>query len=387
MCDKLEHGHLHIAVFGKVSAGKSSLLNALLGEQRFEVSPLHGATKKAQIAEWKPVEAGGVHLIDTPGINELDGEAREKMAFEVAGRSDLVIFVVDGDMSSVEVSALASVSRQQRPVVLALNKVDRYTDTEVEQLLAALRGHADGLVAPDNIVPVMADPRPITYIKVDEDGFESESTRQRAQDISLLTERIWHIVDTEGKTLAALNASLFAGQMSDTVAARIAEARREISERVVATYSIGKGVAVALNPVPVADLIAAAAMDVALVVHLSKVYGSPVTRTEAGRVIATIAGQLAALMGTVWGVNVVSSALKGASAGLSTALTAGTQGALAYYATYLVGRAAERYLILGRSWGEEGPKRAVEKILDGVDRNSILAEAKTDILRRLKGAT
>src|SRR5690606_5632214 len=44
MLDKLEHGHLHIAVFGRVSTGKSSLLNALIGEERFTVSPLHGET-------------------------------------------------------------------------------------------------------------------------------------------------------------------------------------------------------------------------------------------------------------------------------------------------------------------------------------------------------
>ena len=38
MLDKLEHGHLHLAVFGRVSTGKSSLLNALIGEERFAVS-------------------------------------------------------------------------------------------------------------------------------------------------------------------------------------------------------------------------------------------------------------------------------------------------------------------------------------------------------------
>ncbi|MGY8794499.1 MAG: GTPase, partial [Woeseiales bacterium] len=52
MLDKLQHGHLHIAVFGRVSTGKSSLLNALIGEQRFAVSPLHGETKKSSMQQW-----------------------------------------------------------------------------------------------------------------------------------------------------------------------------------------------------------------------------------------------------------------------------------------------------------------------------------------------
>ncbi|MGB5541259.1 MAG: dynamin family protein, partial [Gammaproteobacteria bacterium] len=44
MLDKVEHGHIHIAVLGRVSVGKSSVLNALIGEQRFSTSALHGET-------------------------------------------------------------------------------------------------------------------------------------------------------------------------------------------------------------------------------------------------------------------------------------------------------------------------------------------------------
>jgi GTP-binding protein Era len=108
------------------------------------------------------------------------------------------------------------------------------------------------------------------------------------------------------------------------------------------------------------------------------------TRSEAGKLLATIAAQLAALMGAIWGVHLVASALKGASAGLSTLVTAGAQGALAWYATTLVARAAERYLAAGKSWGEQGPKRVVQEIVDSLDRDSILREARAEILARLK---
>jgi len=90
------------------------------------------------------------------------------------------------------------------------------------------------------------------------------------------------------------------------------------------------------------------------------------------------------LMGAIWGVHLVASALKGVSAGLSTVVTAGAQGALAWYATELVGRAAERYLIAGKSWGEKGPKRVVAEIVESLDRDSILREAREEILRRLR---
>ena len=100
--------------------------------------------------------------------------------------------------------------------------------------------------------------------------------------------------------------------------------------------------------------------------------------------VATIAAQLAALMGAIWGVHLAASALKVASAGLSTALTAAAQGALAWYATVLVGRAAEKYLAQGKSWGQRGPKQVVREIVDSLDRDSVLREARDEILARLR---
>ena len=173
--------------------------------------------------------------------------------------------------------------------------------------------------------------------------------------------------------------------LSDQVAARVLTARRTLGERVIRTWCIAKGVAVALNPVPVADLAAAAIVDVSMVVHLSRAYGLPMSRGDAGNLVRTIGAQMLLLMGTVWAVHVVASALKLGTGGLSAVVTGGAQGAVAYYGTYVVGRAAERYLANGKSWGDAGPKLAVREILDSLDRESILAQAKADIRARLGG--
>jgi GTPase len=384
MLAKLERGELHIAVFGRVSVGKSALANALLGEDAFTVGVLHGTTRDATQRAWREVVGGGVHLIDTPGIDELDGETREKLAFDVAGVTDLVVFVVDGDMTQRERDALALLARTERPLLLALNKADRYGDDERERLIERLREHARGFVRAEDVVAVSARPAPLKRIRIDATGAEHLELAEQAPDIEALRQRLSAIVEREGKTLAALNASLFAGRLSDQVGARIAEARRELGATVIRQYCIAKGVAVALNPIPIADLLAAAALDAALVMHLGRVYGLPLTRSEAGSLIAVISAQLAALMGAIWGVHLAASALKGVSAGLSTVVTAGAQGALAWYATELVGRAAERYLIAGKSWGEKGPKRVVAEIVESLDRDSILREAREEILRRLR---
>jgi small GTP-binding protein len=387
MLGKLERGELHIAVFGRVSVGKSALANALLGEDAFTVGVLHGTTRESGQRHWQEVAGGGVHLIDTPGIDELDGEARERLAYDVAGVSDLVVFVVDGDMTQRERDALATLARTERPLLLALNKADRYGEDERERLLERLREHAAGLVRADDVVAIAAQPAAVKRVRVAADGSEQAELVEQPPDLAALRTRLLAVLEREGRTLAALNASLFAGRVADQVGARIADARRELADTVIRQYCIAKALAVALNPIPVADLLAAGALDAALVMHLGRVYGLPLTKTEAGTLIAVITAQLAALMGAIWGVHLVASALKGLSAGVSTVVTAGAQGALAWYATELVGRAAEKYLVAGKSWGELGPKRVVADIVASLDRDSILREAREEILRRLRTRT
>ena len=383
MLDKLEFGHVHIAMFGRVSVGKTALVNALLGEQRFATSPLHGETRSIQSGQWQEFRDGNVFLIDTPGINEVDGEAREQLARDVAGRADLVLFVVDGDLTESELSALRSLTRTGRPLLLVLNKIDRYHGEDRDNLVAALKRHSAEILHPDNLVTTAASPGIQWVIRVDENGNETEEQRQPGPDIDRLKTRLWQVLEEDGNTLVALNATLFAGQLSDQVAARVLSARRKLGANVIRTWCIAKGVAVALNPVPVADLVAAAVVDVSMVVHLSRVYGLPLSRAEAGNLTKTIGAQMLLLMGTVWAIHLIASALKLGTGGLSAIVTGGAQGAVAYYSTFVVGRAAEQYLANGKSWGDAGPKLAVREILNSIDRDSIIEQAKMDIRARL----
>lgn len=384
MLTKLEKDQLHVAVFGRVSVGKSSVLNALLGRDAFSVSILHGETTKADMQEWQEIDAGGIYLIDTPGINEIDGVQRERVAHEVASRSDLLLFVVDSDLTEVELEALKIVAKSNRPIILVVNKSDQYNDDEILKLRSIIRERVAGIIAPENIIFTAALPAKQIIIIIDEDGSEKESTRRRPVDILNLKSRLWDIIESEGKTLSALNASLFAGNLSEQVGQRVLVARQEIGAETINMYCLGKGVAVALNPLPIVDIIAAAAIDVGMVIHLSNIYGLPMSKTEAGDLIKTIAAQMLLLYGSFWVINFASSALKVTTVGLSTLLTGAAQGAIAWYSTLIIGRVTETYLVKGKSWGEVGPKLAVQNILDSLDRDSVMSEAKEEIMRYLK---
>jgi small GTP-binding protein len=380
---KLREQEIHIAVFGRVGVGKSSLLNALLGRASFSTSALHGETKLEQRVSWQELESGHVVLIDTPGIDELDGQQRETLAREVSERADIVLMVCDADMTQLELAALASLTERGRTLILVLNKADRYTQTEQQQLLQRLRERTAGLIPPGNVVACSSDPRPETVVLQAPGGDETEQLRSKPPDVEALRSLLWQLLEKDGKTLAALNASLFTFELDQKIASRIVTVRKNLADSLIRKYCLVKGLAVAVNPVPVADLLAAAGTDIAMIMHLGEIYGFRLDKREASRLLLTISAQWLALMGAYWGMNLVSSALKTVSVGMSTVLTASAQGALAWYATYLTGRMAQDWFSRGKSWGAAGPRQVARELLASLDRNEIIASSMQEIRRRM----
>lgn len=385
--EKLQHSEIHIAAFGRVGTGKSSILNALLGREVFSTSPLHGETQSQQRSPWDSFNSDHVVLIDTPGIDELEGEAREELARSVARISDIVLMVSEGDLTETELNAVRGLAERKRPLLLVLNKSDRYSQSEIQSLLTHLRKRCGSFIESDNILTACADPRPEPVIRIDEAGNEIRTNRPRSPDISKLKARLWAILEKEGKTLAALNAALFTSELDARIAGKIVLARKTVAEKIIRNYCLAKGLVVAVNPIPAADLLAAAGTDVAMVIHLGNVYGFQLSRREASKLLLTISAQMILLMSAYWGVNMISATLKTISAGMSAALTAGAQGTLAWYATYVTGISAESWFAKGKSWGSGGPRETINEILDSLDRDSILQSARSDIMNKLKGTS
>jgi len=383
---KLKEEEIHIAAYGRVGVGKSSLLNALLGHQAFTTSALHGETRAEARAEWHLLQEGRVLLIDTPGIDELDGEERERLARRICDRSDVILMVCEGDLTELEFSALSEIATAGRAVLLVLNKSDRYDTGELQLLLDRLKARTAALLPAACIVSAASEPRAETVIIEHRDGSRSELRRPRPADVAALKKLLWELLERDGKSLAALNASLFTSALDEKIAGRVVAARKTVAERIIRSYCIAKGLVVAVNPVPVADLLAAAGTDVAMVIHLGEIYGFQLSRREAARLLLTISAQLVALMGAYWGLNLVSSALKTASAGLSTALTATAQGALAWYATYLIGQMAQTWFAKGKSWGNRGPRAVARRILSSLDKDFLVRTAREDMSSKLKRA-
>ncbi|MCT7948702.1 GTP-binding protein [Ancylothrix sp. C2] len=401
--EKLNRQQVQIAVFGMVGRGKSSLLNALLGQQIFETGPIHGVTTTAQAGQWSvnnnpqsPVtyRLSQIELIDTPGIDEVDGETREILAREVAGKADLIIFVVAGDMTKVEYQALSQLREAGKPMILVFNKIDQYPEADRLAIYQKIRDErVREILSPDEIVMAAASPLVAQMVRRP-DGSRGVQLTRSNPEIDELKLKILEILDREGKSLVALNSMLFAGEVNERIINRKLTLREETANKIIWNCVITKAVAIALNPITAADLFSGAIIDVAMILTLSKLYGMEMTRTGALNLLQRIALSMGGLTVTDLVTTLGLSSLK-SLLGIATPATGGlalgpylsvavTQAGVAGVSTYAIGQVTKAYLANGASWGPDGPKAVVSRILSTLDETSIMGRIKDELWQKLR---
>jgi GTPase len=404
---KLDETTIEIAAFGMVSRGKSSVLNALVGQEVFKVGATHGTTVVRSAQRWEQstlgrpgLEGAKLVVVDTPGIDEVGGEVREALAHDVARHADLILFIVSGDMQRVEIEALAELREVQKPIILVFNQIDRYPELDREQIYSKIKDErVRNLVRPDDVVMTAARPDAFKVKVQLPDGTTQVQWERPAPLIEPLKARILDVLDREGKALVALNTLLIAGDLHAEIVARKIQIRDQAANRLIWNFALAKGAAVALNPIPVADMAGGLAVDVGMIVTLSKLYGIPLTRRTAASLVRDMMLALGA-MGLV-GVasRLLASGLKSSLAGLTLATggLAAPLSVLGYGAiglgqaatgatmSYVIGQGAKTYLRQGCQWGPRGIKTVIHQILAEAKADSVIDRLRDDLKKRLKG--
>ncbi|MEM9244451.1 MAG: Era-like GTP-binding protein, partial [Cyanobacteria bacterium P01_F01_bin.153] len=205
--EKLERATVQIAAFGMVGRGKSSVLNALLGKSVFATGAIHGVTQTCDSVVWELEEAiaagsaGGierVELVDTPGLDEVNGADREAIAQKISYQADLLLFVISGDMTQLECEELSRLRQAGKPMVLVFNKVDRFPDADRQAVYETLRDkRVRSLISPDEIVMTSAAPLVAQQIQR-EDGTVGVTWQPGPANVGELREKIFEILRREG---------------------------------------------------------------------------------------------------------------------------------------------------------------------------------------------
>lgn len=125
---------IHIGIFGKRNAGKSSIINAITGQNLAIVSDVKGTTTDPVLKAMELLPIGPVVLIDTPGLDDMGelGKLRVKKAYQMLNKTDVALLIVDAGVGMTEADKriLERIKAKQIPYLIVMNKADLEVENE-----------------------------------------------------------------------------------------------------------------------------------------------------------------------------------------------------------------------------------------------------------------
>lgn len=350
----LSRGELQVVVFGTGSAGKTSIVNALIGRMVGRVGAPMGTT---QMGETYRLSLKGVDreilIIDTPGILEagVAGTEREQIARQLATEADLLLFVLDNDLRQSEYAPLRILAEIGKRSLILLNKADLYLDEDRDTILARLRSRVRGIVCTNDVIAISANPQQVRL----EDG----TLLKPEPDIMPLIRRLAAVLRAEGEDLLADNILLQSQRLADKARRLIDAQRRRQADKIVERFQwIGAGV-IAVTPLPVVDLLGTAAVNAQMVMEIGRVYGCDIN-LERGRELALSLAKTLTGLGVVKGaITIITTALQLSIGGMIVGRA--IQAVTAAYLTRIAGKSFIEYFRHDQDWGDGGITEVVQR--------------------------
>ena len=349
-----QSGEVFIAIFGEISTGKSSLVKALLPKADLQSDTRGGTTQNVSHYRWQAGSGDTVVIADLPGFN-LDDNPE---ILEEARRAHLVVLLCDSDITRSQMEQLKSLLSIQKPLLVALNKVDRFSSSEANQIAGNI-SQRTGVERAD-IVFIQTGGRE-EVIKLLRDGNEEIITRDRPQDIDPLRTALQRKLDGDQQLMEQLRDTavlLLASEKLDEARDRH---RENQAAELVSSYSRRAVIGALAAVAPGSDIIIQGLLATRLVQALCKIYEVSVKEVEIESFLRLAGGRVKKM--TAITLAITGNALK-AFPGIGT-LTGGLVHAVAYGMIFeSLGQAAAQTLA---SRGELRPypaARAFEEILN-----------------------
>jgi len=349
-----QSGEVFIAIFGEISTGKSSLVKALLPLADMEADPRGGTTQQVTHYRWQADSGDTVIIADLPGFNlESNPDILEE-----ARRAHLVVLLCDSDITRSQMEQLEGLLSMQKPLLVALNKIDRFSGVEATAIAENIAQQT--AIKREDVVFIQTGGHE-EVIRLLSDGGEETITRDRVQNIEPLRRALQRKLDDNHELME---------QLRDTavllLAAEKLEQARDIHREqrageLVQTYSRRAVVGALAAVAPGSDLIIQGVLATRLIQALCKLYGVSVKDVEIELFLRMAGGKVKKM--TAITLAITGNALK-AFPGVGT-LTGGLIHAVAYGMIFdSLGRAAAETLA---SRGELRPypaAKAFEEMLN-----------------------
>jgi GTP-binding protein EngB required for normal cell division len=275
LASRQETGAIHLCFFGEISTGKSSLIKALVPDADVRIDVVGGSTSDIRHYRWRNDNGIEILLTDVPGTGGLD-DGFDELATEEARRAHVVMYVCDGDLTRAESKAVEYLLALGKPLVLVMNKADRFDVEEQAMLMQRLLEHVDkmgGELQRDRVVAVSAGGE-IDVIERGSDGSESVGRRQRPADIGVLVVAINRLLDDVSQPLVGSRDRavfrLAADKLAEAEAQYVIQRSEQIIRNATRKAVIGSLAAVS----PGTDILIQGYVGTAMTQELCKLYGA-----------------------------------------------------------------------------------------------------------------
>jgi len=275
LAGRRESGAVQLCFFGEVSSGKSSLIKAFVPDADVDIDVIGGSTRDIRSYRWQNDAGHEIRLTDVPGTGGHD-EGFDAVALEEARRAHVVLFVCDGDLTRAESAAVETLLKLDKPLVLVMNKADRYDVDEQAALLHRLLERLDdmgGEIGRDRVVAVSAGGEQ-DVVERREDGSEVVSRRTRPADIGVLVVAINRLLEDERQPLDVRRDRAVFRLAAEKLADAEARYRKQRAEQIIRSSTkkaiIGSMAAVS----PGTDILIQGYIGTTMTQELCKLYGA-----------------------------------------------------------------------------------------------------------------
>ena len=359
--DKLNRQQLQIAITGGKNVGKTSLLQTL------------------DISEITLVETEALFT----GVDTAETAARA-----VALASDLVLFVITGDLTDSQWQTLQQLKAANQRLLLIFNKQDQYIPEERAIILQQLQQRVKSIIASCDVMAISSSPAVVKVRQHQKDGSVQEWLEQPQVNIDLLSDRLNQILIQEKQQLVWSNTWREAGKLKRAAKTILNEVRSDRSTPIIEKYQWIAAAAAFANPVAALDLLATAAINAQMLVDLGNIYQQKFSLSQAQNASVTI-GKLMVQLGLVeLSTQAIGSILKSNAV---TYVAGGTvQGVSAAYLTRLAGLSLIDYFQeqeistnLGEELNLERLKQKLQKVFQQNQRVAFLQDFVKQAVGRL----
>ncbi|MCX7545305.1 GTPase domain-containing protein [Marinicella gelatinilytica] len=278
-----QNKRFYICLFGGASSGKSSFIQALIPTAHTEIDVIKGTTLEVLRYQHENLE-----VTDLPGFDAIEQDHLSRLALAESRRAHVVIFMLSGDFSRSEMMFFESLKDWHKPMVIALNKSDRYQLEELQQIKQAIADKTE------HKYPVVAISTGgfDTVIRKQPDGRQLTETITRQPDIAPLIRAVKRVIAEDSESLHRFRDAGMLMLAERTLTEATAEHNKLAAMRTIERHSRRAMVGAMASIAPGSDIIIQGAIGSQMVKELCQIYKVPIKQLQVDEILRAAGSKL-----------------------------------------------------------------------------------------------